>query len=381
MIVELKKKVSAFKQNLGGFTTNRKIVVIESDDWGSVRMPNKEAYKSLLEKGIPVNRCSFLKYDGFEQAEDFECLSKVMLSIKDNYGKIPKITANYIMSNPDFKAIRDSEFSVYHYESLVQKLEREGLLQSYKKDVVSAQSDEYFHPQLHGREHINAPLWLRFLKANSKETHIAFEREVYGISTTITTEKRRSFLPALDYENETEFKEFTQIALKEGQALFQDFFGYKSRSFIAPNYTWDNAVESVLKDIGVQYIQSSRNQFISLAAQIDGIKNIKHKLGETNKLNQTYIVRNAIFEPSTVSNKQMCFQDCYNQISMAFLTKKPAVISMHRLNFMGSLVAQNRTDNLQLFKQLMVKLIEKWPEVEFMTTDELGDLIKTQKNA
>jgi microcompartment protein CcmK/EutM len=66
---------------------------------------------------------------------------------------------------------------------------------------------------------------------------------------------------------------------------------------------------------------------------------------------------------------------------MAFLTKKPAVISMHRLNFMGSLVAQNRTDNLQLFKQLMVKLIEKWPEVEFMTTDELGDLIKTQKNA
>jgi hypothetical protein len=32
MITELKKKVSAFKQNLGGFTTNRKIVVIESDD-------------------------------------------------------------------------------------------------------------------------------------------------------------------------------------------------------------------------------------------------------------------------------------------------------------------------------------------------------------
>jgi hypothetical protein len=65
---------------------------------------------------------------------------------------------------------------------------------------------------------------------------------------------------------------------------------------------------------------------------------------------------------------------------MAFLTRKPAVISMHRLNFMGSLVEQNRMDNLKLFEKLITKLLLKWPDIEFMTTDELGDLIKKNKN-
>jgi hypothetical protein len=380
MITELKKKVSAFKQNLGGFTTNRKIVVIESDDWGSVRMPNKDAYITLIEKGIPVNLCPFLKYDGFETADDFEYLYQTMKSIEDNYGKRPKITANYIMSNPDFESIRQSDFSTYHHISLAQKVENEVGMQNYKSVVLNAQNEKYFHPQLHGREHVNIPLWLQYLNANSKETLIAFDQNVYGISTTITTEKRRSFLPALDYENENEFNDFTRISLLEGQKLFKDFFGYASRSFIAPNYTWDDSVESVLNQMGIEYIQSSRNQFISKGGQVDGVKFRKHKTGEANINNQIYIVRNAIFEPATVSNKALCLQDCFNQISMAFLTRKPAVISMHRLNFMGSLVEQNRADNLKLFKKLIIRLLLKWPDIEFMTTDELGDLIKNNKN-
>ena len=53
---------------------------------------------------------------------------------------------------------------------------------------------------------------------------------------------------------------------------------------------------------------------------------------------------------------------------------------MHRLNFMGSLVEQNRTDNLKLFEKLITKLLLKWPDIEFMTSTELGDLIKKNKN-
>uniref|UniRef100_UPI004047D9EC hypothetical protein n=1 Tax=Flavobacterium sp. TaxID=239 RepID=UPI004047D9EC len=192
--------------------------------------------------------------------------------------------------------------------------------------------------------------------------------------------KRRSFLPALDYENKNEFNEFTAVSLIEGQKLFKDFFGYNSRSFIAPNYTWDDSVEKVLHQMRVEYIQSSRSQFISKGGQLNGTKYKTHKLGETNNLGQTYTVRNAIFEPSTVSNKNNCLQDCFDQISMAFLTRKPAVISMHRLNFMGSLVEQNRTENLELFEKLIAKLLLKWPDIEFMTTTELGDLIKTNRN-
>jgi hypothetical protein len=34
--------------NLPGWCTNRKIVVIESDDWGSIRMPSLTIFENLL---------------------------------------------------------------------------------------------------------------------------------------------------------------------------------------------------------------------------------------------------------------------------------------------------------------------------------------------
>ena len=59
--------------NLPGWRTNRKIVVIESDDWGSIRMPSKFAYSNLLKKGIDVDK-SFLydTLDSLEKKEDLE---------------------------------------------------------------------------------------------------------------------------------------------------------------------------------------------------------------------------------------------------------------------------------------------------------------------
>lgn len=47
--------------NLRGWKTNRKIVVIESDDWGSIRMEDKKSYNSLLQKNIPLDKSYFTK--------------------------------------------------------------------------------------------------------------------------------------------------------------------------------------------------------------------------------------------------------------------------------------------------------------------------------
>ena len=54
---------------------------------------------------------------------------------------------------------------------------------------------------------------------------------------------------------------------------------------------------------------------------------------------------------------------------------KPAVITSHRVNFIGSLVESNRDNNLRQLRMLFIRLLQKWPEVEFMTAEELGDLI------
>jgi len=48
---------------------------------------------------------------------------------------------------------------------------------------------------------------------------------------------------------------------------------------------------------------------------------------------------------------------------------------MHRLNVIGAIDVKNRKDNLFLLKNLLTQIANRWPEVEFMSTDELGDLI------
>lgn len=49
-----------------------------------------------------------------------------------------------------------------------------------------------------------------------------------------------------------------------------------------------------------------------------------------------------------------------------------AVISSHRLNFIGNIDIQNRDRNLILFRKLLNKIMKKWPDVEFISSDELG---------
>ena len=97
--------------------------------------------------------------------------------------------------------------------------------------------------------------------------------------------------------------------------------------------------------------------------------------GRKNKLDQTYLVRNCFFEPS-LSNSINCVDQCMKQISNSFYWNMPAIISSHRLNFVGYLSEQNRDNNLRSLKKLLSNIVLKWPDVIFLSTDELIDFIK-----
>lgn len=49
-------------KHLPGWKTNRKIVVFESDDWGSIRMPSRRIYENCLNNGYRVDENIFDKY-------------------------------------------------------------------------------------------------------------------------------------------------------------------------------------------------------------------------------------------------------------------------------------------------------------------------------
>jgi hypothetical protein len=99
-------------------------------------------------------------------------------------------------------------------------------------------------------------------------------------------------------------------------------------------------------------------------------------MGQKNKLDQYYFIRNAFFEPSECSDSQNLVDNTLNEIKKAFNYNKPAIVQSHRLNYIGSVNKNNRDVNLNLFRDLLKKLLELYPDVEFMSSDQLLDLVK-----
>jgi hypothetical protein len=361
--------------NIPGYRTNRRIVVFESDDWGSIRMPSRKTYEHLITQGIRVDKCAFSKFDALESESDLNALFEVLKSHKNGNGKHPIFTANTVIANPDFNKIRDSDFNNYYFELFTETYNHYPSHQNSFGLWSEGMIEGIFHPQLHGREHLNVNRWLKYLKAGSKETKIAFENEMFGISTTISTENRKSYMAALDFEDENELRQ-QKIILVEAQNLFKQIFGFESLSFIATNYIWSSKHEGTLFAGGTKYFQGARNQILPVGELSKSLFR-KHYLGERNSLGQQYLVRNCFFEPATDENKDS-LSECLKQIETAFRWKKPAIIGTHRLNYIGFINESNRKNSLKKLNELLGIILKKWPDVEFISSDSLGKLIETE---
>jgi hypothetical protein len=348
--------------NIFGFHTKRKIVVIESDDWGSSRMPSKQAYHELLNKKIISANDPFSLFDCLETKSDLTLLFEVLTSVAGRDGKSAVLTANCIMANPDFKKIKSNDYRSYHYEPVEQTFNRhsksEGTLALWKEGLKAG----VFCPQLHGREHVNVLPWLEKLQAKDSAFMAAFDLDSYAINGSITA--------ALNYSTEVE-RIYTQEVVAEALDLFYNTFGFHSTSFIAPNYTWSDTVERVLNDKGVRYLQGSKIQNVPSAK---GLKKRYHYTGQVNRFDQTYLVRNCLFEPSISPNLDYV-SICLRHVDNAFFWNKPAIIGSHRLNYVGTLNSDQRDKNLKSLQSLLRQIIKKYPDVVFMSTADMVKLI------
>lgn len=368
---KFKSAISHNLLNLPGSRTKRKIVVIESDDWGSIRMPSREVYAKFEEKGMELAESDYNRLDSLESNNDLKELFKVLRSFKDSKGNHPVFTANCVVGNPDFKKIRNSGFKEYFYEPVTETLKkypnRDKVLELWKK----GNREGIFRPQFHGREHVNVVRWMEALAKKSPEIMFTFDNE-----TTFSGDGDYNFMEVLDYNSPDDLAQMKQ-SLTEGLELFEKIFGFRSKSFIPPCYTWNSAVEESLNKGGVNYIQGLVVQQIPTGT-FENYKRKFHFLGNRNSLGQTYLVRNAFFEPSLTKASDPV-GDCLNRIRLAFRWNKPAIISSHRINYIGSLDPKNREDNLILLKKLLDEILIKWPDVEFMSSDQLGELITGEK--
>jgi hypothetical protein len=99
--------------------------------------------------------------------------------------------------------------------------------------------------------------------------------------------------------------------------------------------------------------------------------------GKRNKLNQVFMVRNVVFEPTEPKNLDWV-KFAMNQIDTAFRWGKPAMISSHRVNFCGHIDPANRSNGIASLRSLLKGIVKKYPDVEFLSSTELGALIYKQ---
>ena len=372
-----KNKLTHHLVNLPGWHTKRKIVVFESDDWGSIRMPSRSIYEKLLKEGIRVDQLSYNRYDALASEDDLKYLFEVLNSVNDINGNPAILTANTVTANPDFDKIYGCDFQEYHFESFTETLKRYPNHQKAFYIWLEGIEKGVFKPQFHGREHLNVNRWIRALRENIGKVRKAFDYHMFDLSTSLVISEN-SFMETLNFENKYEL-ESQKIALSQGLNLFEDIFGYRSETFIAPCYTWSNELDEDLWHSGIKAYQGIWYQKEPLPGKEHRFKRHFHYTGQQNKLGQIYLVRNLAFEPSENPKKDW-INDVMGRMEITFRMKKPAIIGTHRANFIGFIDPENRDRNLPMFRELLNRMLAKWPDIEFMSSDQLLNTITVSKS-
>jgi hypothetical protein len=370
-MADLKGNLLKYAKNFGGWTTRRKILVFDSDDWGSIRMPSKEVLDLFVSQGFIDRHSVYNSLDSLESNDDLTQLFDVLSSYHDAHGHPAVMTANLVVGNPDFSRIRQSGFSEYHAEPVTETLKRYSYRDQVEKLWKEGLASGVFIPQFHGREHVNVIRWMKALKERSNDIMLTFDHE-----TTFSGKGDYNFMEVLDFNTREDL--YSMIAsLKEGLRQFDSIFGYQARSFVPPCYVWTKEIEEAVAEQGIRYISGISFQLLP-TGKFGNYKRTYHFQGQKNRNGQSYLIRNAFFEPSLIKNADPV-EECLNHIRIAFNCQKPAIVSCHRINFIGSLNEANRTVNLSLLGQLLKKVTENWPDIEFMSSDQLGDLMTSKK--
>ena len=333
-------------------------------------MPSKEALNNMIKGGIETGHNRYNNFDSLESNDDLENLLEVISGYKDKKNNNPVFTALCIVANPDFEKIREDDFEKYYYEPVTETLQHYPRHNRVLDLWREGSAQRLFVPQFHGREHLNVQRWLRDLKMGNKHTLLGFQNRLWGINSQLIPE---GYLAAFDLDKPTDLG-YMKSVIEEGLDLFKKIMRYKARYFVAPNGPFNLDLEKVLYDNGIQFITLNKKHKEPLGNK--KYKTHYHFPGKKNTYGQIYLSRNVEFEPSVEGIDWV--NKCLKDTEIAFRMRKPAVISTHRVNYTGSLDQKNRDRGLKQLSELLDRILKTWPEVEFLTSVELGNLVSNK---
>jgi hypothetical protein len=370
-MVSLRDRIAKNYINAIGWKTKQKYLLIESDDWGAVRMPSIEVYNKLKSQHIEVDKFSFDKLDSIESEMDLQMLFDVLNGFKDIKGNPAVLTAYHVLSNPNFEEIERNGRKEYVYETILDTYKKNSSTVNSFKLIEKGFSEKLYFPQFHGREHIHVKRWMEAINSSSKKEQLTFENRaiIWSGASNCNNPYTKDYFKGFDYDSENEFSSIESIQ-KDGLDLFRKIFGFNSVTLTAQGSIWGDHILPMLNDNGVKLIGGHQ-----LIPNLGSPYKIKNRFwGDNNKFGQVYWRRNCLFEPYKEKNDD-AVNKCLEDIEVAFRWGKPAVISSHRVNFIGSIFPENRENSLKQLNMLLKKVLEKWPDVQFIQSAQLAELM------
>lgn len=372
------KEITLNAKHLFGWKTNRKIIVFSVDDYGNVRLNSKEARFNMDKMEMKIYS-RFDLYDTLETKEDLTQLFAILESVKDKNGRHPVFTTFSMTCNINFEKMQKDDYKYFYNETVPETFEK--LSKQQPKAYVGAWnlfrqgiSKGLVKPQFHGREHLNLIVFKDKLQKRDKELLCALENKSYT-SISYKDYPTMSSMAAFDFWDIKDNEAFIEI-IQEGLELFEKIYGYKSNYFTPPVNKIHHSLFKTLAEKGIRFIDLAMTRKEHQGLNV--FKKTFNYLGKKAKDGLIVMVRNVVFEP-TEDRGINWVEFTMKQIETAFRWNKPAIISSHRVNFCGHIDENNRNKGLKTLKNLLDEIVKKWPDVEFMSADELGEYIYKTK--
>lgn len=346
------------------------VIVFESDDWGLCgNMRDAVAKEELINKGYDVSSIEYK--DTLETATELENLYKTLESHKDGLGRNAVFTPNYITSNPNYDKIMRNEFKTYFWIPITKGFSQDWNDENERGDLLAKWREginrHVWCPEYHGLSHMNMQVWLTGLRRGDKKLRDFFNDQMFTHSNKYDNRSEYALKTNPSQSMSTAMQE---KLISEGKTIFHEAFGYHPHTTIAPAYLWDENTEVALYNQGIKYIQGVTHHRARSFRKYHF-----HLLGEKHN-NVMYLIRLIHLEYQGGKNPQWDYKQAYEKIVSAWKHGLPAIVSTHRVNYVGGIDPSMHISGINQLNRLLTEIEKNFgTKVTYMSDFEVAQLL------
>lgn len=352
-------------------------VVIESDDWGMCgEGKDREAHQRLSALGYKLDsRPGRLNYaNTLETQGDLEALYRTLEGFKDRLGRSPVVTANFIVTNPDYPRIEEEGFAKYHFVPISEGFPGTWSLRGTALEVWrSGIRRKLVVPEYHGFSHCNQVNWMEGLRRGDKRLLDFFREEMVTSSRRYATVSEYGIAGPGGIAFESFWDQYREVAA--GCEIFREAFGRDPRLTIPPHDVSDSRTLLAFAKAGMNLVQSERRTLTGiLGLRPLGPRSVLHATARAiTQLTVTFRwYRNVRLEPKESRSKDEATSalELSNRILRA---GGPVIVGSHRQNYVAGVEPDNAGQGRRRLASFLAGLRED-PKLVFLSSFEAAQL-------